>query len=67
MTRELWDTQKAAAALEVTPATVRRWARTRHDFPHSIADLNGGQVWEAERVRTWYRREVKRRRDRRAF
>lgn len=64
--RELWDTKAAAEALHVSPSTVRRWAK-RHDFPRSIADLNGGQVWEAERVRAWHRREVKRRRERRAF
>jgi predicted DNA-binding transcriptional regulator AlpA len=63
--KELWDTQAAARALHLHPATIRKYAR-RSDFPKGIM-LNGGHVWEAERVRAWYRREVKRRRKARAF
>lgn len=49
----LTDLSKIAEHYGVTRQAVHKWT-TYKDFPHSVADLNGGRVWLMDQVRDWH-------------
>ncbi len=64
---ELVGLADAARDLDVSLHTMIRWARDDPAFPEPVADLQMGRVYLLPEIRNWRRRQIVKRRRRRAF
>lgn len=64
--KNIWGPLDISKALDVSVSTVYKW-RTQDSFPDPIGHPSNGTVWDAEEVRRWRRRDLRARRQRRAF